>query len=116
MAAGATHIDHVDLLRAGATGGVLGHAVMAPSTLGTFLRGFTFGHLRQLDRVLAEVLRRAWSLVMLPDRLVVDLYCSHLSIEGLRPRRRCFPRWLFRPSSVRHEDPSSHADDWRRWP
>ena len=45
MVAGATHIDHADLLRAGATGGVLGHTVMAPSTLGTFLRGFTFGHL-----------------------------------------------------------------------
>jgi hypothetical protein len=24
---------------------------MAPSTLGTFLRSFTFGHIRQLDRV-----------------------------------------------------------------
>jgi hypothetical protein len=28
---------------------------MAPSTLGTFLRAFTFGHVRQLDKVLAEV-------------------------------------------------------------
>ena len=33
---------------------------MAPSTLGTFLRAFTFGHVRQLDRVLAEALERAW--------------------------------------------------------
>jgi hypothetical protein len=32
----------------------------APSTLGTFLRAFTFGHVRQLDRVLGECLTRAW--------------------------------------------------------
>jgi hypothetical protein len=82
MVAGATHIDHADLLRAGATGRVLGHAVMAPSTLGTFLRGFTFGHLRQLDRVLAEVLRRAWSLVTLPERLVVDVDSTICEVTG----------------------------------
>jgi hypothetical protein len=49
MVAGATHIDHADILRCGATEGVLGHRVMAPSTLGTFLRSFTFGHVRQLE-------------------------------------------------------------------
>jgi hypothetical protein len=38
----------------------LGHRVMAPSTLGTFLRAFTFGHVRQLDRVLDVALTRAW--------------------------------------------------------
>ena len=37
MIAGGTHIDHADMLRAGSTGAVLGHRVMAPSTLGTFL-------------------------------------------------------------------------------
>ena len=42
----------MNVLRAGSTGLVLGHRVMAPSTLGTFLRAFTFGHVRQLDRVL----------------------------------------------------------------
>ena len=36
MVAGASHIGHADRLRAGATGGVLGHRVMAPSTLGSF--------------------------------------------------------------------------------
>ena len=47
----------------------------APSTLGTFLRAFTFGHVRQLDRVLAESLSRAWSAGAGPgdDRLVVDV-------------------------------------------
>jgi len=58
--AGADSIDDCDLLRSGSTGKVLGHRVMAPSTLGTFLRSFTFGHVRQLDRVLGEALARAW--------------------------------------------------------
>ena len=48
--AGADSIEDCDLLRAGASAQVLGHRVMAPSTLGTFLRAFTFGHVRQLDR------------------------------------------------------------------
>jgi hypothetical protein len=75
MAAGGSHIDHADILRAGATQAVLPHRVMAPSTLGTFLRCFTFGHIRQLDAVLAEALRRAWALGAGPgaDRVVVDL-------------------------------------------
>src|SRR6266511_2760941 len=33
----------------------------APSTLGTFLRSFTFGHARQLDRVSRELLHRAFA-------------------------------------------------------
>jgi hypothetical protein len=44
MVAGGSHIDHADVLRSGATQSVLPHRVMAPSTLGTFLRAFTFGH------------------------------------------------------------------------
>ena len=60
--AGGSHIDHADVLRAGATERVLPFRVMAPSTLGTFLRSFTFGHVRQLDKVIAETLRRAWAL------------------------------------------------------
>lgn len=40
--AGGSHIDHAGMLRAGATHSVLPFDVMAPSTLGTFLRAFTF--------------------------------------------------------------------------
>ena len=61
--AGASHIDHADRLRAGATGRVLPFRVMAPSTLGTRGRAFTFGIARQLDAVIAESIRRgmvAW--------------------------------------------------------
>ncbi len=59
----------------GRTGQVLGHPVAAPSTLGTFLRSFTFGHVCQLDRVLGETLTRAWAAGAGPgdDRLVVDV-------------------------------------------
>src|ERR671931_2053893 len=61
MVAGGDCIDDADVLRCGATSQVLGHRVMAPSTLGTFLRSFTFGHTRQLDRVCEAVLSRAWA-------------------------------------------------------
>jgi Transposase DDE domain group 1 len=75
MALGADCIDDCDLLRCGRTADVLGHRVMAPSTLGTFLRAFTFGHVRQLDRVLGEALQRAWAAGAGPGdgRLVVDV-------------------------------------------
>ncbi len=75
MAAGADSIDDCDLLRAGGTEAVLGHKAMAPSTLGTFLRAFSFGHVRQLDRVLGEALARAWSAGAGPGsrRLVIDI-------------------------------------------
>jgi hypothetical protein len=46
MAAGGDCIDDVELLRAGSTASVLGHRVMAASTVGTWLRSFTFGHVR----------------------------------------------------------------------
>jgi hypothetical protein len=59
MALGADCMDDCDLLCAGRTGQVLGHQVAAPSTLGTFVRAFTFGHVRQLDRVVADSLTRA---------------------------------------------------------
>lgn len=59
--AGGDCIDDTDALRAGDTQAVLGHGVLAPSTLGTFLRSFTWGHARQLDRVSGELLARAWA-------------------------------------------------------
>src|SRR6476659_6349755 len=53
MCAGADYIDDVDPVRAGGMK-TLFHRVYAPSTVGTLLREFTFGHARQLDSVLAE--------------------------------------------------------------
>jgi hypothetical protein len=75
MLAGADSIDDMNVLRAGSTGLILGHRVMAPSTLGTFLRAFTFGHVRQLDHVLDVALERAWEAGAGPGELplVVDI-------------------------------------------
>jgi hypothetical protein len=75
MLLGADCIDDCGVLRAGRTGAVLGHEAMAPSTLGTFLRSFTFGHVRQLDQVLATLLSRAWAAGGGPgqERLVIDI-------------------------------------------
>jgi len=84
ICAGASHIDHADVLRAGGSASVLGHKVMAPSTLGTFLRAFTFGHVRQLEAVTAEVLRRAWQMGAGPgsNRLVVDVDSTICKVDG----------------------------------
>jgi hypothetical protein len=84
MIAGGTHIDHVNMLRAGATQAVLPFKVMAPSTIGTFLRSFTFGHVRQLDAVASRTLARAWAAGAGPgtDRLVVDLDSTICEVHG----------------------------------
>ena len=54
--AGGDCIDDADVLRTGGTAGALGCVVKEPSTLGTFLRSFRWGHVRQLDRVSRELL------------------------------------------------------------
>lgn len=81
---GGSHIDHANRLRAGATQQVLPFRVMAPSTLGTFLRAFTFGHVRQLDRVIAETIRRAWKLGAGPgaDAVTIDLDSTICEVYG----------------------------------
>src|SRR3954452_6417251 len=75
MCAGADSIDDLDMLR---TGGmpILFDGVYAPSTLGTLLREFSFGHARQLESVLRE----------------------HL--VTLAERTRCWPGWPIRRSST----------------
>src|SRR5450756_1263687 len=55
MVAGADSIDDMALLRHGGMGRVFTSAY-APSTLGSFLRSFTFGHVRQLDAVAGRFL------------------------------------------------------------
>jgi hypothetical protein len=84
IVAGGSHIDHADMLRAGATHRVLPFRVMAPSTLGTFLRAFTFGHVRQLDAVIAESIRRAWRAGVGPGdrRLVIDVDSTICEVVG----------------------------------
>jgi len=75
MVLGADSIDDCEILRAGKTRRLLGGWMPAPSTLGTFLRAFTFGHVRQLDKLLGEALVRAWRAGAGPGegRLVIDV-------------------------------------------
>ena len=84
MCAGATHIDHTNLLRAGATQSVLPFRVMAPSTIGSFLRTFTFGFVRQLDAVAARLLANAWAAGAGPgdNDLVIDLDSTICEVHG----------------------------------
>ena len=82
--AGGSHIDHAAQLRAGATQVVLPFRVMAPSTLGTFLRSFTFGHVRQLDAVIAEAIRRVWTTGAGPGEgpVTIDLDSTVCEVHG----------------------------------
>jgi hypothetical protein len=75
MVLGADSIEDCDVLRAGRTGRLLGGWIPAPSTLGTFLRAFTFGHVRQLDALLGRSVERAWQAGAGPGdgRLVIDV-------------------------------------------
>ena len=83
--AGGDCIDDADALRSGSTGWVLGRVVKAPSTLGTFLRSFRWGHVRQLDRVSRESLARAWAAGAGPgdDPLTIDLDSTLCEAYGL---------------------------------
>ena len=83
--AGGDFIDDADALRAGGTVGVLGCVVKAPSTLGTFLRSFRWGHVRQLDRVSRQLLARAWAAGAGPgdSPLTIDLDSTICETYGL---------------------------------
>jgi hypothetical protein len=76
MCAGADCIDDVDLVRSGGMKTVFG-GVFAPSTIGTLLREFSFGHARQLESVLRSHLSRLCQTVdLLPGaqvRAFVDI-------------------------------------------
>ena len=84
MLVGGRCIDGTDRLRSGASGAVLPFEVVAPSTAGTFLRSFTFGHVRQLDKAAELGLRRAWSVGAAPAvaELTVDLDSTVCEVCG----------------------------------
>jgi len=86
LVVGGTCIDDADVLRSGSTSSVLSHRVMAPSTLGTFLRGFTFGNVRQLDAVAEQLLTRAWALGAGPGMspMTIDLDSTICEVHGKR--------------------------------
>jgi len=83
--AGGDCINDAGALRAGSTGRVLGFSVKAASTLGTFLRSFRWGHVRQLDRVSRELLGRAWAAGAGPgaEPFTIDLDSTICETYGL---------------------------------
>ena len=84
MLVGGSFIDDAERLRAGSAGSVLPFAVSAPSTLGTWLRSFSWGHVRQLDRACELALARAWSVGAAPDvaEMTVDLDSTVCGVFG----------------------------------
>ena len=84
--AGGDCIDDAGALRAGGTERVLGFRVKAASTLGTFLRSFRWGHVRQLDRVSRELLARAWAAGAGPgaEPFTIDLDSTICETYGLQ--------------------------------
>src|SRR5664280_1066445 len=83
--AGGDCIDDSDALRAGGTARVLGFSIKAASTLGTFLRSFRWGHVRQLDAVSRHLLARAWAAGAGPGDapLTIDLDSTICETYGL---------------------------------
>jgi hypothetical protein len=92
LVAGGECIDDVELLRCGSTASVLGHRVMAASTVGTWLRAFTFGHVRQLDKVTGELLSRAWAAGAGPGDgpLTVDVDSTICEVHGYHKQGACY--------------------------
>src|SRR5690242_14988345 len=78
MLCGADSIDDLDVIRHGGMSRVFDDA-RAPSTLGTFLRSFTFGHVRQLDAVNSRLLIGLAGLV--PGLLAGCDQLSYLDID-----------------------------------
>ena len=122
--AGGDCIDDADVLRTGGTASVLGCVVKAPSTLGTFLRSFRWGQVRQLDRVSRELLARAWAAGAGPGDapLTIDLdstICETSPLTNVVTRRLarrevrtwCGPR---RRTLVPVGSPVGPPDAWRR--
>lgn len=84
LLAGADCIDDVDVLRAGSSGAVLGHRAVAPSTVGSFLRAISVGHVRQLDAIAGIALERAWAGRDVDAPVVVDVDSTLCETYGLK--------------------------------
>jgi len=93
MVAGADSIDDLDVLRHGALPQLFG-GVRAPSTLGSFLRSFTWGHVLQLGKVsrvlLAELARRAPLLPGAEVLAFIDIDSMQKRIYGHRKQGAAF--------------------------
>ena len=84
MLVGGSFIDDANRLRAGSVAGVLPFEPLAPSSLGTWLRSFSWGHVRQFDRAHELALERAWHSGAAPDvaEMTVDLDSTVCEVFG----------------------------------
>jgi hypothetical protein len=93
MVAGADSIDDMAILRHGGTRKVF-DSVYAPSTLGSFLRAFTFGHVRQLDAVACRVLAGLAAATPLLDGIdgdvLVDVDDTIIEVHGYAKQGAAF--------------------------
>lgn len=113
MLAGADSIDDMNVLRHGGMGRLFDRTY-APSTLGSFLREFRFGHLRQLDAVASRTLVNLTPAVPLllaanRERVVVDLDDTIIEVHGYKKAGRLV-RVLRRPRTERPPRHCQHRD------
>jgi hypothetical protein len=89
---GGDSIDDADVLRSGRANALLGTWVPAPSTLGTFLRSFSWPDVGGLDKVAGELLKRAWGAGAGPGggRLTIDLDSTICETYGLKKQGAVF--------------------------
>jgi hypothetical protein len=89
---GGDSIDDADVLRSGRAAELLGTWVPAPSTLGTFLRSFSWADSRSLDKVAGELLKRAWAAGAGPGDgpLTIDVDSSICRAYGLKEQGVAF--------------------------
>jgi hypothetical protein len=105
---GGDSIHDADVLRSGRAAELLGTWVPAPSTLGTFLRSFSWADARSLDKVAGELLSRAWSAGAGPGNapLTIDVDSSICVTYGLKKQGVNFP------PPAGHLGPASAGGGW----
>lgn len=84
LLAGGDCIEDANLLHAGSTATIVGHDTVAASTVGSWLRSLTFGHIRQLDAVTETALTRAWEAGAGPgdQPLFIDIDSTICEVRG----------------------------------
>jgi len=109
MLVGGSFIDDAERLRAGSACAVLPFVVSAPSTLGTWLRSFTWGHVRQFDRANELAPARAWTLGAAPAvaEMTVDLDSTVCEVYGKSKGGAAFGHtkvWGYHPPAAVRDD------------
>ena len=126
MCAGADSIDDLDVVRSGGMKALF-EGVYAPSTVGTLLREFTFGHARQLESVLREHLGALCERVQLlpgaDQRAFIDIdsllrpvygHVNKAPATGISDRRETDPAQRTVPADHHDQHRTRRADDHRR--